>query len=127
MRERLILPVRRSLATNRVRGKTTRALLPEMVTGVVIRVTREGLPVLQHSPDRDPAPPRDHSALLARDTTPGSAGRPQEHALIVGRWDIKYETAQKCKMPAGSDPSLQFRDLRRQQLLRAEVEAILRQ
>ena len=126
MRERLILPVRRSLATDRARGKTTRALLPEMVTRVVIRGTRKGLPVLQHSLGRDPASPRGRSALLARDTIPGSAGRPQEHALIVGRWDIKYETARKCKIPAGSDPSLQFRDPRRQQLLRAEVEAILR-
>ena len=127
MREKLILPARGSRATNRVRGKTTRALLLEMVTGVVIRVTRKGLPVLQHSPDRDPAPPRDHCVPLARGTIPGSAGRPQEHALIVGRWDIKYETARKCKIPVGSDPSLQFRDPRRQQLLRAEVEAILRQ
>ena len=98
-----------------------------MVTGVVIRVIREGLPALQHSPGRDPAPPRDHSAPLARNTIPGSAGRPQERAIIVGRWDIKYETARNSRTPAGSDPSLQFRDPRRQQLLRAEIEAILRQ
>ena len=92
MREKLTLPVRRSLATDQVRGKTTRALLPEMVTRVVIRVTRKGLPVLQHSPDRGPAPPKDHSAPLARDTIPGSAGRQPEHALTTARWDIKYET-----------------------------------
>ena len=98
-----------------------------MVTRADIRVTRKGLLALQHSPGRDPATPRDHSAPLVRNTIPGSAGRPHEHALIVGRWDIKYETARKCRIPAGSDPSLQFRDPRRQQLLRAEVEATLRQ
>ena len=45
----------------------------------------------------------------------------------MGRWDVKYETARNRRIPVGSDPSLQFRDPRRQQLLRAEVEAILRQ
>ena len=121
------MPARRSRATDRVKEKTTRALLPEMVTEAVIQVIRKGLPVLQHSPGRDPAPPRDHSAPLARNTIPGSAGRPQERAIIVGRWDIKYEIARNRRAPAGSDPSLQFRTPRRQQLLRAEVEAILRQ
>ena len=123
MRERLILPARRSRATDRVKEKTTRALLPEMVTRVVIRVTREGLPVLQHSPGRDPAPPRDHSAPLAKNTIPGNAGRQPERAIIAGRWDIKCETARKCRIPAGSDPSLQFRDPGLQQHLRAETDA----
>ena len=121
------MPARRSRATDRVREKTTRALLPGMVTGVIIRVIRKGLPVIQHSPGRDPATPRDHSAPLVRNTIPGSAGRPQERALIVGRWDIKYETARNHRALAGSDPSLQFRDPGLQQLLRAEIEAILRQ
>ena len=77
------MPARRSRAIDRVKEKTTRALLPEMVTGVVIRVIREGLPVPQHSPSRDPAPPRDHSAPLARDTIPRSAGKQPEHAITV--------------------------------------------
>ena len=127
MREKLILPARRSLATDQVREKTTRALLPKMVTRVLIRGTREGLPAFQHSPGRDPATPRDHSAPLVRNTIPGSAGRRPEYVLIVGRQDIKCGIARNRRIPAGSDPSLQFRDPGLQQLLRAEIEALLRQ
>ena len=45
----------------------------------------------------------------------------------MGKWIIKSGTVREHKIPEERDPSLQFRDPERQQLLPAEVEVRLRQ
>ena len=119
------MPAKRSRATDLVRERIIRVLLPEIRAGTP--VTREGEPVTLRSPDRDLVPVRDLYAPLATETISESAGGRPELVWHVDRWDILYGTARRGRTLAGRDPSLQFRDPGRQQLLQAEVEARLRQ
>ena len=116
---------KRSRATDLEKGKTIRALLPEIRAGTP--VTRKGEQVPLRSPDRDLVPVRNLNAPPATEIISGSVGGRLELVWHVDRWDILYGTAQRGRTLAGRDPSLQFRDPDQQQLLQAVVEARLRQ
>ena len=119
--------LKKNQATDPGNEKSIRVRVPERGIRADILGPRIEEQVRLHSLGRDQAPARNHFAPPAVRIISGSAGGIPEPVFGVEKWAIRFETVRKHSTPVGRDPSLPFRDPERQQLLRAEVEARLRQ
>ena len=118
---------RRSQATDRVKERSIRVRAPEMGTKASFLAPKIEEQVHLHNLGRDLILARNHFAPPAVRIISGNAGEIPEPVFGVEKWAIRLETIREHSIPVGRDPSLPFRDPERQQLLRAEVEARLRQ
>ena len=118
---------RRNRVADPKNGRIIRVRVPEMGTGADSPVPRKG--------EQDPLLSLGRNQVLIRNLTAPpvisiiseNAGGRRELAIGVDNWGIRYATARKDRIPVGLDPSLLFRDPRRQELLQAEVEVRIRQ
>ena len=119
--------LRKNQATDSGKERSIRVRAPERGTRASILDPKIEEQVHLHNLGRDQIPARNHFAPPAVRIISGNAREIPEPVFGVEKWAIRLETVREHSTPVGRDPSLPFRDPERQQLLRAEVGARLRQ